>query len=381
MRKVLFVTTISGFLPQFEKNDVKLLGEMGCQVHYASNFRNPVYAFDEKELKSQGIFLHHIDIAKSPVKIRENIAAIRQLRTVIEENDIDIIHCHNPMGGVAGRAAAGTGRRRPYVIYTAHGFHFYKGAPLLNWLLFYPAERFLARFTNQLVTINKEDYVRARGFLLRPGGNTVHIHGVGVNPERFCPDKGTGEKMRKRLGVPRDAFHIVTAAELNANKNQKVIIEAISRLGSKDIYYSICGKGPNEKVLKALVREKHLEKQVRFLGYRTDMEDVLRSADCFAFPSRREGLGVAAIEALLCGVPLIAADNRGTREYAINGINSIVCRPDNVEDFQEAIWLLCKDAGTRIRMADACRVSAGKFTINETGKTMKEVYQKALGSL
>ena len=111
------------------------------------------------------------------------------------------------------------------------------------------------------------------------------------------------------------------------------------------------------------------------------MEDVLRSADCFAFPSRREGLGVAAIEALLCGVPLIAADNRGTREYAINGINSIVCRPDNVEDFQEAIWLLCKDAGTRIRMADACRVSAGKFTINETGKTMKEVYQKALGSL
>ena len=157
MRKVLFVTTISGFLPQFEKNDVKLLGEMGCQVHYASNFRNPVYAFDEKELKSQGIFLHHIDIAKSPVKIRENIAAIRQLRTVIEENDIDIIHCHNPMGGVAGRAAAGTGRRRPYVIYTAHGFHFYKGAPLLNWLLFYPAERFLARFTNQLVTINKED--------------------------------------------------------------------------------------------------------------------------------------------------------------------------------------------------------------------------------
>ncbi len=134
-------------------------------------------------------------------------------------------------------------------------------------------------------------------------------------------------------------------------------------------------------MLKALVREKHLEKQVRFLGYRTDMEDVLRSADCFAFPSRREGLGVAAIEALLCGVPLIAADNRGTREYAINGINSIVCRPDNVEDFQEAIWLLCKDAGTRIRMADACRASAGKFTINETGKTMKEVYQKALGSL
>lgn len=381
MRKVLFVTTISGFLPQFEKNDVKLLGEMGCEVHYASNFRNPVYAFDKKELKKQGVFLHHIDIAKSPAKIRENFAAIKQLRSVIDENDIDIIHCHNPMGGVAGRVAAGTGRRKPYVIYTAHGFHFYEGAPLLNWLLYYPAERFLARFTNQLVTINKEDYVRAQGFRLRPGGNIVQIHGVGVNYERFCPNTGAGERMRKRLGIPRDAFHIVTAAELNANKNQKVVIEAIARLGKKDIYYSICGKGDNEKSLKALATEKHLEKQVRFLGYRTDMEEVLRSADCFAFPSRREGLGVAAIEALLCGVPLIAADNRGTREYAINGINSIVCRPDSVEDFQEAIDLLYQDVDARVRMADACRASAGKFTINETGRTMKEVYKKALGSL
>ena len=120
--------------------------------------------------------------------------------------------------------------------------------------------------------------------------------------------------MRKSLGIPRDAFHIVTAAELNPNKNQKVVIEAIARLGKKDIYYSICGKGNNEKELRRLVSERHLEQQVRFWGYRTDMEEVLRSADCFAFPSRREGLGVAAIEALLCGVPLIAADNRGTRE-------------------------------------------------------------------
>ncbi len=381
MRKVLFVTTISGFLPQFEKNDVKLLREMGCEIHYASNFRNPVYTFDEKELKSQGIILHHIDIAKSPVKIRENFVAIRQLRTVIEENDIDIIHCHNPMGGVAGRVASGTGKRRAYVIYTAHGFHFYKGAPLFNWLLFYPVERFLARFTNQLVTINKEDYIRAKGFRLRPGGNIVQIHGVGVNPERFCPDGRAAGSMRKSLGIPRDAFHIVTAAELNPNKNQKVVIEAIARLGKKDIYYSICGKGNNEKELRRLVSERHLEQQVRFWGYRTDMEEVLRSADCFAFPSRREGLGVPAIEALLCGVPLIAADNRGTREYAINNINSVVCRPDSVEDFQEAIYFLYQDAGARGRMADACRASAGKFTINETGKTMKEVYKKALDSL
>ncbi len=381
MKKVLFVTTISGFLPQFEKNDVKLLKEMGCEIHYASNFKNPVYAFDRKELKKQGVILHHIDIAKSPARIRENIAAIRQLKIIIDKNKIDMIHCHNPMGGVAGRVAAQVSRRKPYVIYTAHGFHFYKGAPVLNWLLFYPAERFLSGFTNQIITVNREDYLQAKKFRLRKGGSVAQIHSVGVSQDRFKPDKKLGEKKRISLEIPPDAFHIVTAAELNANKNQKVIIEAIARLSNENIYYSICGKGINEKELKTLIEKKHLEKQVRLLGYRTDMEEILQCADCFAFPSHREGLGIAAIEALLCGVPLIAADNRGTREYAINGGNSIVCKSNSVEDFKNAIYLFCSDKTMHSRTASLCRASAEKFTINEVEKTMKEIYKKALISL
>lgn len=388
MKRVLFVTTISGFLPQFEKNDVKLLKQMGCQIHYASNFTNPIYAFDKTELEKNRVALHQIDIEKSPAKINKNIKAIKQLIKIIDENDIDIIHCHNPMGGVAARIAARAGRRKPKVIYTAHGFHFYKGAPIMNWLLFYTAERFLARYTDIIVTINREDYIRAKKFRLKKNGEVYLIHSVGVDKEKFAPRPELRETKRAELGIPADAFHIVTAAELNENKNQKLVIEAVAALKNKskidadkayNIYYTICGKGPNEDKLRELIKAYGLENNVSLLGYRTDMDEILQTADVFAFPSIREGLGVAAIEALMCNVPLIAADNRGTREYVSDGNNGIVCRYDAVDEFEEAIELLYGNTAYRKRMADRCRESVKKFTIEEVEKTMTKVYTRALG--
>lgn len=380
-KKVLIVTTISGFLPQFEKNDVSILQEMGFEIHYASNFKNPVYAFNEKLLEDQGILLHHIDIAKNPSKVAVNIHTIRQLKKIIEENNIDLVHCHNPMGGVAARIAAARSKKKPYVIYTAHGFHFYKGASFIHWLLFYSAERFLAHYTDQMITINKEDYLRAGKFRLKKGGSVHQIHSVGVDDCRFAPHREIAEKKRKEICIPQTAFHIVTAAELNKNKNQKIMIEALAKLPNQNIHYSICGRGANEQFLKQLVLEKQLNDRVHFLGYRTDMEEILQTADCFAFPSYREGLGVAAIEALLCGVPLIVSDNRGTREYAVKGSNSIVCDAGNAKEFAAAIHQLYSDRKKRDEMAKRCRASAEKFTIREVEKTMRRIYQDAAANL
>lgn len=377
MKKVLFVTTISGFLPQFEKNDVKILQEQGCEIHYASNFKNPVYTFDENALREQQIILHQIEIAKNPMKIGANYKAIRQIRKVIDEEQIDMVHCHNPMGGVDARIAAQISKRKPYVIYTAHGFHFYKGASLFNWMFFYTVERFLAHFTDTLITINQEDYNRAQKFHLKKNGRVFQIHSVGVDKNKFRPQKEIREAKRKALGIPEGAFHIVTAAELNENKNQRVIIEAISRLPIKNIYYSICGKGPGEDALKKLIQEKNLTDRVQMLGFRTDMEEILQTADCFAFPSFREGLGVAAVEALLCEVPLIAADNRGTREYAIEHVNALICQASNADEFANAILTLYDKEIFRESLRGQCRRSAMKFTIEEVEKTMRIVYRDA----
>lgn len=377
MKKILYITTISGFLPQFEKHDVRIMQEMGYEVHYASNFRHPVYPFEEKELTGQGIILHQIDVSKSPRRIKENIRAIRQLRRIIDGEGIDVIHCHNPMGGVAGRIAAHLSKADPYVIYTAHGLHFYQGAPLLNWLLFYPAEKFLARWTDTIITINGEDHLRVkRKFRLKPHGFVEQIHGVGVDMERFRPRPERASGKRKELGIPGTAFHVVTAAELNDNKNQKIMIEAIAGLKRKDICYSLCGRGPSEEKLRRLVAEKHLEGQVRLLGFRTDMEEILQTADVFAFPSIREGLGIAAVEALACGVPLIVSDNRGSREYAVHDRNSIVCRAGDEEGFRQAIGRLYTEEGYRKELAGHCRKSADKFSVRETVKIMRAVYRE-----
>lgn len=374
MKKVLFITTISGFLQQFEMNDVNILQKAGYEVHYATNFHNPIYEVDIDALRRQGIVLHQIDIRKSPGQIRQNVKAFHQLKSLIRRERFRIIHCHNPMGGVLGRLAV-SGRKRAYVIYTAHGFHFYKGAPFQNWMLYYTAERLLARRTDRIITINQEDWQRACRFYLRKNGRVERIPGVGVDAERFRVMPQVRKQKREELGIPEHFFHIVTAAELNNNKNQKIIIEALAGLKDKEICYSICGKGENADSLERLIHEYQLEDRVRLLGYRTDMEEILQTADCFAFPSFREGLGIAAVEALCCGVPLIAADNRGTREYALDGHNSIVCRADSVDEFRAAIHRLYSDPAYRGVLSSHCRETSESFSREAVGRIMKDIYE------
>lgn len=378
--KVLIITTNSGFVPQFEMNDIKIMEEYGYQIHYASNFCKPVYQFDQKAIEERGIRIHHIDIEKSPVHVGAHFRAWRQLRKIIRSEQIDLIHCHNPIGGVLGRLAAGCGKRAPRVIYTAHGFHFYEGAPLKNWLLYYPAERILARRTDVLITINREDYEHACRFRLRRGGRVERIHGVGVDTERFRPMRTLNLTKRKELGIPEDAFHIVSVAELNDNKNQQIIIRAIGSLSPQNIYYSICGKGGNAEKLKKLAADCGLEGRVRLLGYRTDVEEVLQTADCFAFPSIREGFGIAAVEALACGVPVIAGDNRGTREYMRDGTNGILCPPLDREAFARAIDTLYVDSEYRRKLAASCRESIQPFSLTAVDRDMRRIYRDVGGN-
>lgn len=374
MKNVLIITTISGFVPQFEMNDVKLLQENGYTVHYASDFENSVYNINQKELEERGMRLHHIDIQKSPFRFKDNRRAFRQLIKIIDEEEISLVHCHNPMGGVVGRMAVRFSKRHPYVIYTAHGFHFYKGAPLTNWILFYTAERFLARYTNRLITINGEDYERAKKFRLRRNGRLETIPGVGVDLIKFRKREELRQQKRQELGIPEGAFHIVSVGELNDNKNHAVMIEAVAGLADTEIYYTICGKGPAAEKLRNLIESYHLEERVQLLGYRNDIEEVLQSADCFAFPSKREGLGIAALEAMACEVPVIAADNRGTREYMRQGENGIVCGTRRAEEFALAIMELKRGSGLREKMAENCRRMAENFSIEVTDKIMRRVY-------
>lgn len=193
MKKALILTTTSGFLSQFELNNVRILQEKGYQVHYATNFGVPVYEVKDKTLVNMGVILHHISIEKSPSRIKKNIWAYKELKRIIDREEIDVVHCHNPVGGLLGRLAAHMSKRKPYVIYTAHGFHFFAGAPKKNWILYYPVEKYLARFTDIIITINHEDYDRASKFKYKKDGHAAIIPGVGVDTTRYTPGGSHGQ--------------------------------------------------------------------------------------------------------------------------------------------------------------------------------------------
>lgn len=377
MKKVLILTTISGFLTQFEMNDVQILKEMGYEIHYATNFRHPVYDIDQDKLLEEGIRLYPIDIEKSPIHIVRNIRAFRQLCRIIREENISLIHCHNPIGGVLGRMVAlACGRKKLKVIYTAHGFHFYKGAPFLSWLIYYPVEALLASITDCLITINREDYECAKHFPFSKRRLTIQIPGVGVKTERFSKDCKSRDEMRSRLKIRTDDFYILSVGEINRNKNHEVILKAIAMLQDSRIHYGICGKGEQDAELLKLAEKLGISEQFTLFGFRNDIPDMLQCADCFAFPSKREGLGIAAIEAMAGGIPLITSDCRGTREYMVNGFTGFICFQNSPSEYAKAIKRLMTDQKLRRQISFVCREMAAQFDLSETDKIMRKVYAK-----
>lgn len=378
---VLLITTISGFLPKFLMQDVRILQEMGYTVHYASNFDTPVYECDREELEQQGIVCHSVPIAKNPLAATAHLTALRQLNQLVEREKIRAVHCHNPVGGVLGRMIS-VGRKNAaelYVIYTAHGFHFFKHAPIINWIAFYPVERLLARRTDQLITINREDKGRSDRFPLRKNGSTSRIPGVGLDPERFQPDPERRMRYREEMGVEAGEYLFLSVGELNGNKNHETIIKAFSKIGCSRAKLFICGEGKKRKKLQHLIDRLRMHGRIVLQGYRTEIERYYQSADCFLFPSVREGLGMAALEAMACGLPVIAGDNRGTREYVFD--NGYLCKPKDVNAFAEAMDVLMKDPGRAAFMGGRSREIAVGFFQSRTEKIMRDVYEKMQKSI
>lgn len=350
MKKALLVTRASGFIPQHEMNNVKILHEMGYEVHYATNLNDVVYGKDNRRLEGTGIITHQIDFVRSPFSKGVKVA-YQQLKELMLSEQFDLVHCHMPMSGVLARLAANkvykiTNRFVP-VIYTVHGFHFFKGAPFKNWL-YYPVERHMARCTDRLITINQEDYKRAKKFPVR--GQAELIKGVGIDLEQFesfrkqswdietyesnrkskegqsdivkWNDKGIKvdittkecEDIRQKYNIPADYTILVSVGELAPGKNNMIAIEALRELRDLKVAYLICGTGRMEQTLQKRVKELGLEKRVFFAGYVENTPAVLQQCDCFIFPSAREGLPVALMEAMAVGLPVVASDVRGIND-------------------------------------------------------------------
>lgn len=371
MKKALLVTHVSGFVPQFEMGNVKILQGMGYEVHYASNYHNPSYGDDNRRLDGTGIIRHQVDFERSPYSMK-NVTAYRQLKKLMEEERFDMVHCHTPMGGVLARLAAHATNTGP-VIYTAHGFHFYKGAPLLNWLIYYPVERWLSRYTDVQITINHEDFVRAKHF---KAGRVVRIHGVGIDLDQ--EDGSAREEKRAELGVKPEEVLLLTAGELNKNKNQQMVLNALGKLKEKtkiSFVYAACGKGDCLEALQKKTSELKLESRVRFLGYRQDFRELLKAADIFLMPSYREGLPTVVMEAMSAGLPVIGTDIRGNRDLISHGETGYLVKVNDAEKMAEYLTELMEKKEQRICMGESAREAVQPYGKDQVAREMKKIYR------
>ncbi|WNR43793.1 glycosyltransferase family 4 protein [Paenibacillus roseipurpureus] len=342
-RKVLFCATVDYHFNAFHLPVMKWFKEMGWEVHIAANGQMDLPYVDAK---------FDIPIQRSPLKWR-NVQAYSALKALIDANQYDVIHGHTPMGGVLARLAARSARGKgTKVIYTAHGFHFCQGSPLLNWLVYYPLEKGLAYLTDCLITINDEDYQLAVERKFR-ANRIAHVHGVGVNTERFHPlgDQAKADLKISMGYLPTDIL-LFYAAEFNENKNQQMLIRALAEIGEEapHVKLLLAGEGPLQDACRALASQLGASDRVTFLGYRSDISRLLPMCDIAVASSLREGLPVNIMEAMACGLPVIAGTNRGHKELVQDGVNGWLTDPNDHEDMAEKLLLLTWHTSSRLQM-------------------------------
>lgn len=343
--------------------------EQGWEVHYASAGEEP---FPEGACDK----VFQVCLNRSPYSM-DNVRAYKMLKKILEKEDYDLIHCHTPMGGVVTRFAAHRARCRAKVIYTAHGFHFYKKAPLLNWLLYYPMEKYLARYTDCLVTINQEDFDLAVRKHFR-AGRIERIYGVGVNLQRFQPvDDQQKLSLRRQYGFEADSFLLIYAAELNKNKNQAFLIRCAAKLRAQipHIRLLLCGYGSMQEEYERIIKEQNLGECVQLLGYRKDVKELFQLSDLCVASSIREGLGLSVIEAMACGLVTVACENRGHREIIQDGKNGRLVPQGDEAQFADAVFQLYSHPEKRREMAAFQMKTIQKYDLCQVLDQMSVIYR------
>lgn len=349
MKKILITATEDSHIKLFHIKFLKFFKENGYETHVATNSSNSIDYCDVK---------HKISIERSPFNIK-NIFAIKQLRKIVNREKFDIIHTHTPMGSVVTRLASNKQRKKgTKVIYTAHGFHFFEGAPMINWLIYYPIEKFLSRFTDDIITINLEDYNLALRKLKSTTTNVYYIPGVGINKDKIKKDISDEikNKFKANLGIQSNDYVLIFPARLDKNKNQRLLIDVMKLLikDIKNVCLLLPGRDELDGEYQEYARKLGLDKHIHFLGFREDIPNLLAISDIALSSSLREGLPVNIMEGLASGLPIVALNCRGMKDIVTDGENGYLLDINSselIEKFSEKIIRIISDGELRNKMS------------------------------
>lgn len=381
MKRALVLASVASMIDQFNMPNIRLMKEMGYEVDVATNFIEGSTCSDEKiatlkqTLQEMNVRCFQIDFSRNVLNIGENIKAYKQTKRIIDENNYSLIHSHSPIGGFLSRIAARKARKNgTKMIYTAHGFHFFKGAPLMNWLIFYPIERISSRWTDVLVTITHEDYQLAQKKMYAK--EVVYVPGVGINTALFAPkeeDDAINARKREELGFSQDDTVMFSVGELNKNKNHEIVLRAMAQFGRKDLHYVVAGRGDLKVYLEELAKELGVSGQLHLLGFRTDVKELFKMADFFAHPSFREGLSVAVMEAMANGLPVICTKIRGNTDLIEDNKGGYLFNPAEQETAYRALKNIM-ESSNRKSMGQYNLKKAEGLDIKAVLEVMRRIY-------
>lgn len=370
-KKVLLVATVQSHICQFHKALVEVLHEHGCEVHVAARDN----LAEKNGMKLDFVEkVYNVPFSRSP-KSADNLKAYKEMKKILSKGGYDVIHCNTPMGGIVTRLAAQKARKRgTEVIYTAHGFHFYKGAPKKNWLVFYPIEKLFSRLTDKLITITQEDYELAKK---KFHCKVYRIHGVGVDERRYYPaDDQMKSEIRKELGYTDDQKLILCIGELLPNKNQGMAIRMMAELVKKipEAKLLLAGNGPERENLEALIAELGLEEHVEMLDYCTYLEKYQKAVDLGVSCSKREGLPLNVVESMLSNTPVVVSKNRGHRELIQDGKNGYLVDVNNDKAMFEKVLNLLKHEETNTYITQNAYDYALDYGFKSVKKELERIY-------
>ncbi|WP_423189031.1 glycosyltransferase family 4 protein [Alkalibacterium sp. f15] len=388
MEKVLLLASVSSMIESFNQDNIKILQDNGYEVHVMANF----YERDQKKndknnkfkdrLEQKNVIVYDLLIQRDPFS-KTNLLVYRQIKEIFKKERYSLIHCHTPMGGVLGRLASReTKKYGTHVIYTAHGFHFYKGAPKKNWLIYYTIEKTLSSLTDCLITINPEDYNNAKNKHFKTKDIQI-IKGVGINLNRFSPTTDLKrKKLRKKYGFSDEDMLLIYVGELSKRKNQSQAIYMMKRLVEKSPQAKLLlvGDGQYDKEYMEMIQELNLTDNVFLLGFRTDIPELMSLSDIAISTSRQEGLPVNVMEAMATGLPLVVTDCRGNRDLIHDGINGYVVQIDDYEGMAAKISKLIQNEVLRITFGIRNTVFITPYEIENVSPQMNIIYQKHIGS-
>lgn len=376
-KRALQLASVASMIDLFNTDNIEILCSLGYSVDVAANFKEGSITSQErvneyrKELKDQGTGTYQIPIPRSVKRVRDIIISYRMVKKLVDKKHYQIVHCHSPIGGVICRLACRKARKSgTKVIYTAHGFHFFKGASKASWIIYYPIEKWCSKFTDILITINQEDYRRASEKFR--AGYVEYVPGIGIHTDEIRDVVVDREDRRKEFGFTDSDFVFMSTGQISVRKNHEVVIRALAEINDPKAKYLIAGFGEEEERLKALTRELGVEDRVIFAGYRSDVKELLHCVDAFVFPSLQEGLPVALMEAMAAGLPVVASRIRGNTDLIEDGVNGYLVGCRDISGFVKPMKYLISRNNTEMKLANQDKIK--QFDTVLVKEQMKRIY-------